>query len=73
MDSERPLTAIPILPNVKVSFMNLSTKTGGDIITIGYDNGLIQLVMNFNFEMRMDVKYHDGHIGEISGAVFNKD
>jgi len=53
--------------------MSLSTKTGGDIITIGYDNGLIELVMNFNFEKRMEIKYHDGHQGLISGAVFNKD
>ena len=53
--------------------MSLSTKPGGDVITIGYDNGLIELVMNFNFDKRMEVKYHDGHTGYISGAVFNKD
>jgi len=56
----RPIKAIPIKPDINVTFMSLSTKTGGDIITIGYDNGLIELIMNFNFEKRMEIKYHDG-------------
>lgn len=73
MDEPRPIKAIPIKPDIHVTFMSLSTKTGGDVITIGYDNGLIELIMNFNFEKRMEIKYHDGHLGKISGAVFNKD
>ena len=73
MDENRPVKAVQIPEGIKVTFMSLSTQTGGDIITIGYDNGLIELVMNFNFEKRMEIKYHDGHLGYISGAVFNKD
>lgn len=57
------MKAIKIPDGIKVTFMSLSTKTGGDIITIGYDNGLIELILNFNFDKRMDIKYHDGHNG----------
>ena len=73
LDEQRPIKAIPIKEGLKVTFMSLSTKPGGDVITIGYNNGLIELVMNFNFDKRMEIKYHDGQTGYISGAVFNKD
>lgn len=53
--------------------MSISSKSDGDIITIGYDQGEIELVVNFNFDKRMSVKYHDGHNGQITGCSFNKD
>jgi hypothetical protein len=27
--------------------------------------------VNFNFDKRMSVKYHDGHSGQITGCAFN--
>lgn len=73
IDAPRPLKAIPIKPGIHVTFMSLSAEKGGDIITIGYDNGEIELICNFNFVKRMSIKYHDGHNGQITGAAFNKD
>jgi len=71
MDSIRPLKAIKIPQDMLVTYMNLNQKKGAEIITIGYDNGDIQLILGNNWEKRMHVKYHDHHLGEIRSAVFN--
>ena len=65
------MRAIPIEKDVHITFMNLVAKADGDIIVMGFDNGDIHLVCNFNFDKRMSIKYHDGQIGSITGAVFN--
>lgn len=71
IDTPRPLKAIPIKPGVHVTYMNLSAAKDGEIVTIGYDNGEIELIINFNFDKRMSIKYHDGHAGQITGCAFN--
>ena len=73
IDEERPIKAIPINAGVHVTFMQIFAKTDGDMIIIGYENGEVQLICNFNFDKRMSVKYHDAQIGSITGAVFNND
>ena len=61
MDEIRPLKAIPIRPDVHVTYMEHSVKSYGEMITIGYDDGNIELVMNGNFDKCMSIKYHDGN------------
>jgi len=73
MDEMRPVRAIPIPPEIHVTFMSLSKKSNGDVLTIGYDNGEIHVLIDFNFEKRMILKQHDGHTGAISGVCFNSD
>jgi len=63
MDEIRPLKAIPIRADVHVTYMEHSVKSYGEMITIGYDDGNIELIMNDNFDKCMAVKYHDGHNG----------
>jgi hypothetical protein len=53
--------------------MQHSIKSYGEMITIGYENGAIELIMNGNFEKRMLVKYHDGHNGRITAACMTRD
>jgi len=53
--------------------MNLYTSKAGDVVVVGYDNGSIELVFNNNWDRRMKVKYHDHHIGSITGVAFNRD
>jgi len=53
--------------------MEVSKKPGGDILIIGYSDGSVELIIDWNFDRRMLVKYHDSHIGPISAATFNKD
>lgn len=73
MDSARPILAIPIEKDVHVCLMNLYPSKAGDVIAIGYDNGNIEMIFNNNWEKRMKVKYHDHHLGEITGVAFNHD
>lgn len=61
LDEIRPLKAIPIRPEVHVTYMEHSVKSYGEMITIGYDDGNIELVMNGNFDKCMSIKYHDGN------------
>lgn len=42
-------------------------------MTIGYDNGDIELILNQNYGKRMSVKYHDAHTGKINCVAFNSD
>lgn len=56
-----------------VTFMSLKKYPEGEMMTIGYDNGLIEIVMHQNFERRLWNKYHDGKLGSITAACMNKD
>lgn len=73
MDEIRPLKAISIASDLHVTYMQRSVKTWGEMITIGYEDGNIELVMNSNFDKRMSVKYHDGHSGQITAACVTRD
>jgi len=73
MDEIRPIRAIPIEPDLHVTSMQRTVKSYGEMITIGYENGNIELVMNGNFDKRMSVKYHDGHSGQITAACMTRD
>jgi hypothetical protein len=43
------------------------------MITIGYENGLIEIVMNHNWDRRITNKFHDARHGHITSAVMDKD
>ena len=43
------------------------------MITIGYENGLIEIVMNYNWDRRIHNKFHDGRHGYITSATMDKD
>lgn len=43
------------------------------MIMIGYDNGLIELVMHYNWDKRLYNKFHDGKMGHITHVCLNKD
>jgi len=73
IDEIRPLKAIPIQPDLLVTYMSHSIKSYGEMITIGYQTGGIELVMNGNFEKRMLVKYHDGGNGSITATCMTRD
>ena len=73
IDEIRPLKAIPIQPELLVTYMSHSIKSYGEMITIGYQTGGIELVMNGNFEKRMLVKYHDGGNGSITATCMTRD
>jgi hypothetical protein len=73
IDEVRPLKAIEIKPDLLVSYMQHSIKSYGEMITIGYTTGEIELVMNGNFEKRMLVKYHDGRKGRITSTCMTRD
>jgi hypothetical protein len=45
----------------------------GAMLTIGYDNGNVEIIMDFNWDRRMSVKYHCGHTGSITQAVLTND
>lgn len=69
----RPMKAITIPAGKNVTFMKYNTKKGGDIIVIGYDDGNIELVVDFNFDKRMSMRNHDAHNGAITSALFTND
>ena len=73
MDENRPVKEIKILDNVLVTNMSMTNFKEGNMITIGYNNGLIEMVMNHQFEKRLFNKFHDGRFGSITSAVLNKD
>jgi len=56
----------------KVSYMRLD-RSHGDMLTIGYENGLTEIVMDFKWTQRLSNKFHDGRHGEITSAIMNKD
>lgn len=72
-NEERPVKEIKILDDRLVTFMDMRVYPEGEMIIIGYDNGLIELVMHQNWERRLWNKYHDGKLGYITSACMNKD
>jgi hypothetical protein len=72
IDVDRPLEAIPMSDQYLVTFMKLD-RSHGDMLTIGYDNGLIEIVMDFKWNQRLGNKFHDGRHGAITSAIMNKD
>ena len=73
LDEIRPLKAIEIGKGLLVTYMQHSIKSYGEMITIGYSTGEIELVMNGNFDKRMLVKYHDGRKGSITATCMTRD
>jgi len=45
----------------------------GDMITVGYENGLIEIIMDYQWERKLATKFHDGRHGQITAAILNKD
>lgn len=72
-ENERPVRAIKINDGLHVTFMNLEKYPEGDMIIIGYDSGLIELVMHYNWDKRLFNKFHDGKMGYITHVCLNKD
>jgi hypothetical protein len=72
-ESPRPTRAITIPENIHVTKMDYKKFAEGDMITVGYDNGLIEIIMNKNWEKRLFNKYHDGRNGIITATCLNKD
>ena len=73
LDSVRPLKAIEIKKDVLVTRMEWLTSKPGEILAISYDDGDIELIVDFGFDRRMSVKYHDAHIGQVTAFALNKD
>ena len=72
-DEERPVQAIECDGEKKITHMSLHQKKGGDIITIGYEDGQVDLVCERNWKKRMTLKNHDVQIGSITSVSFNHD
>ena len=53
--------------------MNLNKSPTGNILTIGYNDGSIENIINMDFEKRQLTKMHDAHMGVINAAIFSKD
>jgi hypothetical protein len=73
MEEERPVQALGCQQDALVSFMRLSVAPEGDMVTIGYENGAIELVMDYGWDRRLANKFHDGRHGVITAAVMDKD
>jgi hypothetical protein len=73
IDQIRPFKAIEIKPNLLVTFMQLNKSATGNILTIGYNDGSIENIINMDFDRRQITKMHDAHNGKINSAKFSKD
>jgi len=73
VDVERPVKAVEIKPGVMVTRMEWLSSKAGELLAISYDDGDIELVVDFNFDRRMSVKYHDAHIGQVTAFALNKE
>jgi WD40 repeat protein len=73
MDEERPLRGIEIKPDVFVTRMELheTDKPGETLLTICYDDGDVELIIDHNWDKRMSVRYHDVHTGQVTSAQFS--
>ena len=56
-----------------ITFMELFRRTGVDILAIGYEDGSVEIVLNFNYEKKLSIKYHDAHLGSITGVALSSD
>ena len=73
IEQVRPFKAIEIKPDVLVTFMELNKSPTGKILTIGYNDGSIENILNMDFDRRQLTKMHDAHNGSINAAKFSKD
>jgi hypothetical protein len=75
LDKPRPLKAIPCSKgDTLITSMKVSNTDGkGEVITISYTDGEVELIMDRKFERRMSIKNHDISIGNISAITFNND
>jgi WD40 repeat protein len=73
IDQIRPFKAIEIKADLLVTFMELNKSPTGNILTIGYNDGSIENIINMDFDRRQLTKMHDAHNGSINAAKFSKD
>lgn len=73
MNVMRPTQAIEIPAGLKVTYLEVVSKKGGEVLAISYDNGMVELVVNRDFNRRMSLKDRDVHIGSITSTAFNAD
>jgi WD40 repeat protein len=71
-NKERPLRAIKIIDTLHVTYMNSTKTDDGELIFVGYDNGLVEIVANFDWGKRLSNKYHDGRDGQITAAILDR-
>lgn len=46
-------------------------KKNENLITVSYDDGDVELIIDMNFDRRMSIKYHDAHLGKVTGTAFS--
>lgn len=63
IDQIRPFKAIEIKAALLVTFMELNKSSTGNILTIGYNDGSVENVINMDFDRRQLTKMHDAHNG----------
>ena len=73
INEERPVQAIKLQIDSLPTYMELNPGKDADMIVIGYENGLIEIVMDYVWEKRITNKFHDGRHGLITAAILNKD
>lgn len=73
MDEPRPLKGIEIKPDVFVTRMETfeTDKANEQLLTVAYDDGDVEIIIDQNWDKRMSVKYHDTHTGQITGTAFS--
>lgn len=53
--------------------MKLINGKDGNMVVVGYDNGLVEIVCHLDWGKRLVNKYHDGRLGQITAAILTKD
>jgi len=73
MDEERPLKGIEMKKDVFVTRMETfeTDKANEQLLTVAYDDGDVEIIIDQNWDKRMSVKYHDTHTGQITGCAFS--
>lgn len=73
MDEERPLKGIAIKDEVHVTRMEVfeTDKANEQLLTVAYDDGDVELIIDQIWDKRMSIKYHDTHTGQITGTAFS--
>jgi hypothetical protein len=46
-------------------------KANEQLLTVSYDDGDVEIIIDQNWDKRMSVKYHDAHTGQITGCAFS--
>lgn len=74
LDVMRPLKAIPCSKgDTLITSMKASKDAKGEVITITYTDGEVEVVVDRKFERRMSIKNHDVTIGHLTATTFNRD